>query len=90
MSLKLERIALCVAARRSASSEYEEMLDDFMDRLADADRFLNVVQNNTSSSEGKAIVTGIHQDLFQFIADARSWTRKLKFMERSGNALTKT
>lgn len=83
MSLKLERVASRVAAGRLASSEYEEMLDDFMERLVDADHFLNVIQSNTPSKEGKVIVMGIHQDLFQFVADARNWARKLKFMGRS-------
>ncbi len=80
--MDLSKIAARVARLRTAS-EYDEMLDDYMNRLADADSFLNVVRDKTPSPEGKVIVTGLHQDLFQLIADARGWVQKLKFMGRS-------
>lgn len=77
---KLRRIAVRILR---ASSEYEEMVDDYMDRLTDAQKFLEVLHRKTPSPEGKAIVMGLHSDLFNFIADARDWARKLKFMDKS-------
>lgn len=50
--MDLSRIAARVARLRTAS-EYDEMLDDYMNRLADADSFLNVVRDKTPVAGGE-------------------------------------
>lgn len=83
MVSKLEKIAFKISSKHKNASSYENSLDEFIESLSDADKHLESIRSNTFSPEGKVIVTGLHQDLFQLIYDFRHWVDKLKFMGRS-------
>lgn len=80
--MELERIAIRIASKRYAY-DYEKSLDNFMERLVETDKLLEDIREKTSSPEGKVIITGLHQDMFQLISDFRKWIRRLKFISRS-------
>lgn len=82
MNQKLERIAAKISRVKLASEEYEQKLDQFIGRLGDIDKSLGGILNDASNPESKAIIMGLHQDLFQLISDFRAHVRKLKFMGR--------
>jgi len=84
---RLSRIAMRVAG---TSAGYEDSLDQYIRQLDGAKKLLEDIHAKTSSPEGKAIVMGMHSDLFNFIADrtsgVRHWVERLKFMARGGSS----
>jgi hypothetical protein len=84
---RLERIAARVANSARFASGYEASLDGYVGKLSEALKLLESIHRQTSSQEGKAIVMGMHSDLFNFIggreSSVRSWVEKLKFMSRA-------
>jgi hypothetical protein len=83
--MDLNQIATRVASKQEFlnSEDYGKLLDNFVGLLMDADRSLEKIRDQAPSPEGKVIVTGLHQDLFQLICDQRNWIRRLRFMSRS-------
>jgi hypothetical protein len=84
---RFERIAARIANPAHFASEYEASLDGYVGKLNEALKLLEPIHRQTSSPEGKAIVMGMHSDLFNFIGGrengVRGWVEKLKFMSRA-------
>jgi len=84
---RLERIAVRISGLVQSSTDYENSLDDYVGKLDEAKKLLENIHEKTVSPPGKAIIVGMHSDLFNFIADrengVRKWIAQLKFMSRS-------
>jgi hypothetical protein len=61
--------------------DYDKLLDAILDGLQGTDRVIEKAHETAPSGAPKAILTGLHQDLFQTISEFRGYIKQLKSMK---------
>ena len=63
---------------REELSSFPAALDDSMNQLLQVNKSLEVAHQMAPEGEAKATIAGMHNDMFQKIAEFRGYVRKLK------------
>ncbi len=74
MSYKYDR-------RTAKDHRYDSLLDEIMSNLMSVDKTIERAHEVAPAGASKAVLVGLHQDLFQMTHEFRTYIRQLKQLE---------
>jgi hypothetical protein len=78
MKITKGQLRKIIAEELAVGGEYQSNLDKVLGQLKQADNSLIAAHNDAPQGEARAIIAGLHQDLFQMMHDFRGYIQKLK------------